>query len=384
MHTILVTVLAITALILVVTVVVTVIIFRVMAGRSRDAVAAISQKTGEKPALRLSTLAARMAGKMDGVPFQCEYTPPIKQAPPMFAVTLPGKASWAATVRLKNGWDRFCEKISLARPIRSGDPGFDSRFFVDTADVRALSAALSSADTRMAVAACFDVGIKRLKINPDGVTLVRVLGREQKPEYSDLQNLLALAGPVAAAARRSPVGTAPEGLSERSLGFVLAVPLAIAIVGGTIGLAVGLNVYRPLFPSFFPMLDIGLPYAIAGFLGYAAFAWALTRPRTNRHVFLPVALFCGILAAGLGVSGPVYFINGFYDASPAREIAATVERNCTGGKGAKTVVFNVEGTESAALPRPRSCCRVGEPVRIVVKKGRMDITWVASWKTTKE
>lgn len=372
---------AVTGLVLIVTIAVTVGVIRYVGGRSRRSLSAIAEKTGGGISLKRSTMAAQLSGRLNGEAFSCSYTPAMKNTPPMFLVTIPEKQNFSVVFRKKNGWDSFCEKLGLAKPVESRDPDFGRRFWADTKDRRATEMLLASAEAREAIAAALLSPVKKLAVDPEGLSLVRVLGAKDLPTPGALEELLALAGPVSRSARRVKQGFSEPGPTDKALGFALGLPLVLGFFGGGVALMAGDAAFPPLFPSFFQVLRLALPFALGGYFLYAALAWAAVRSRSNRHVFFSIAVACAVLAAPLGAAGSVMLVNGLGDGSESQVTAGTVLRNIKGSKGARNVVFDVGGRESAVISRPRGCCTVGEPVTIEFREGRLGIPWIVQWGT---
>lgn len=351
-------------------------------GRSRRALQPVADWTGTPMRTRFSDGAVAVSGRHEGAPFTCAYTPPQKSTPPYLTVTLTIPQAPVMTVRRRNRFDRISSRLRFTRSMAAGDPEFDDRFYIDTAEPASAAALLSDDRLRRAITRFFSTNTTEVRFGRDGVSIKQKLDLKERVDPQTVAALLADLEAVSRPAGRTTLQFADAPLSGKALRLRLGAPLALLIFAGIALIIVGTEMYPTLYPSFWDATRQALPWAVGLSAGYLLLAWLFAGRRTDRHMTIGMVLLLALPAFFPTTVGGIYVVNGFLDDSRAVEMRGTVLETYTKGRGGKKIRFTVDGRRAAGFDRPRGDFPRGLPVRLTVRDGYFGYPWVADWRAS--
>lgn len=365
-------------------VVIAFILVRKYGQSSQKALREVAERTGAHVTFNWGTLGSTVSGHYNGVPFTCNYTPQNRSAPPTLMVTLSVPQRCSFTVRKRNWFDNLCTRIGLARSVVTGDKRFDLQVQTDTADERSALEALYDHRLRERLLEMFGQRVQGVQFNASGVSLTRRLSSHEPVTPEMVQTHLSQLQDIS----RESGGMLPRYTDTPAFGLTLQVrfggPLVFLLIGGLVLTIVGTELYPTLFPSFFRVTVMALPYCLTVTVAFTLFVWLMVNHRTDRHVIISVVSALGIPAFYLITIGLLYFGNGYLDTSIPTEKEATILKIYTQGRGERKIRFTLDGKLTGGLDRPRGDYHYGQPVRLTVHQGRLDIPWVSGWRVITE
>ncbi|MCB2168892.1 MAG: hypothetical protein KQI78_14625 [Deltaproteobacteria bacterium] len=340
----------------------------------------IAEETGCDISLNKLTIESSVSGYLNGVPFICSYTPQGRSSPPKLTVTLPMRVNWKLSARRKKWFDRLCLAIGLARDFATPDEYFNRKVFIDTGDADSTQTALSRSWFRERLLKLLEQRVSQVRFEQAGASLIIRLEPDEIVPAPMVSAALDWLDQLARFHYGVPGSTVGPAVDSGALRFRLAAPLVVCLVVGIVFLAVGTELYPPLYASFWDMSALALPYGLGLAAVYGLCSLLLTRRRTDRHLMTGLALALGLPAFFFLTVGSLYSANGFLDDTPEKQIRATVAKSFIKGRGSRKVRFDTGSRLTADLDRPRDCCPLGDPAVLTTREGRLGVAWVSRWE----
>ncbi len=256
------------------TLLVAVLFVKFFVGRSRRALQPVADWSGYPMRTQYSDGAVAVSGRHGGAPFTCAYTPPQKSTPPYLNVTLTIPQAPVMSIRRRNRFDRVSSRLRFTRSITTGDPGFDDRFYIDTADPASAAALMSDDRFRRAIVRFFSTITTEVRFGRDGVSVKQKLDLKERVHPETVVALLEDLAAVSRPADRTTLRFIDAPLSGKALRVRLGAPLAALIFVGIALIIVGTEMYPTLYPSFRDATRRAIPW-VCGFSPFTRRPWAV-------------------------------------------------------------------------------------------------------------
>ena len=279
-----------------------------------------------------------LEGDYQGRRYECRYFPGSKNSPPSFTISVFCTPPFRLSVTREGGVERFSKNIGLTSEIQTGDPAFDSTYFINhdgnhDGETSAPQNYFYNAEVREAIKSIFTIGMSMKEVSFYDDRIIAVISplssdeTAQVPVEMFLEKLAFLAAGLPPSTIQ-PARTMLAQVPARSIGaIVIVILLNMAAVGLLIA---GLNLYKPLRMGFTMQ---SLNYSIPAVMLFLYVAFQMVKGRSSSHkIFIPLAIFSLIGFLLGGVSSTMFF-NGYLDRGTVSEHEARItNRYCTKNK----------------------------------------------------
>ena len=265
-----------------------------------------------------------LEGEYRGRRYECRYFPGSKNSPPSFTISVFCSSPISFSMTKEGGVERFSKNIGLTSEIQTGDPAFDSTFFINSdGAMSALQNYFYNVEVRETIRAVFTCGMtmKNLSFTADRVNAV--ISPFSPEETSQLPVEMILGKLDLLISEMAPLKAQPtSGLFKK---YSRAVPVIVTVIILNIiavsVLVAGMNLYKPLRLAF---TIKSFQYSIPAVLFFLYLAFHMVKGCSSSHtIFIPLAIFSltGFLAGGVSL---MIFLNGYLDCSPVGDHRVTV------------------------------------------------------------
>ncbi|HQI72607.1 MAG: hypothetical protein KBG22_09210 [Smithella sp.] len=275
-----------------------------------------------------------LQGEYRGRRYECRYFPGSKNSPPSFTISIFFNSPVIFSVNREGRVEKFSKNIGLTSEIQTGDPAFDSTFFINSdGEMSALQNYFFNVEVREAIGAVFAGGMtmKSISFTADRVNAVISPLSPEETSRVPVEMVLEKLDLLISGMPSLNVPPATPLLKK----YARAVPVIVTVIIlniTAVGLLVaGLNLYKPLrFAFSIKSFQYSIPAAIL----FLCIAFQMVKGRSSSHtIFIPLAIFSltGFLVGGLSW---MIFFNGYLDQGPVGDHLVTVtEKYYTTHKG---------------------------------------------------
>lgn len=282
--------------------------------------------------------------------------------------------------------DKLSKKIGLSREFQTGDPTFDSEFFVTSEDHILCSEVFTKSGIKELIRSAIKDSAIRIILKGNKLTLkispVRIQSFGEtgfgEAAYKVLDAIAeALPAPSSVPKPISPISTI------RWSKIITLSPYILAITG--IGLLIsGLVVFEPV--DTMPILQDSLKWAGILFFGYILASYSLLKGRSSAHRELLIIFIVGLIACPLVAFGGAATLNGISDINDPQIIETQVTRKWEKTGRNKKLVIEVESWnplgERKTFTVGRALYDAATPgaskLRLLVKPGSLGYPWIES------
>ncbi|NCD34987.1 MAG: sulfite exporter TauE/SafE family protein [Spartobacteria bacterium] len=344
--------------------------------------AELTAMEGAQAAFQTGSMDLRVHLEYDGAAFDCTYTLPTKNAPPMLTVQCAVNSPASFSIRRINRYDRWMTRLKAVRPLQTANDDFDHRLWVTTDRRSPVSDLIMDPQIQQVLLNAFNEhGLSRCTLSNNKLRLVCPLKTNQAVTRAMAETLMDDAKKVSETWTHMPISILDVNNcgSIHGIHWYSGILGALAVAGG-LSCVIGITLYPPLYASFITMADRMAPFAAALWCMGLFAGWISAKHRTDRHLWLTIGVLLGALAAGF-IPGALFYVgNGYMDRSPMVSKPARVYSLFTKGKGAKRIQFSTQKGLTSDFDRPNRAYNIGDPVVLHCRSGYFGVTWLQTFE----
>jgi len=333
---------------------------------------------------RLLRRESRVSRDYDGFPYKCRIISGAEEGPEL-KLTFRVHSRGAFQIVREYAYHKWFKKLGLASEIQTGDPVFDSSYYIISVYHDWALGFFQDPQIRKIVTDLFDLGYSNIIYDGRSLTLVRPqTGYDEREVVTE--NTLPL---QAALARRLPdwADAGIEGLPLRFqfIRFILFAIAGICALGGVMVFCLNHDRY-PLLESGKVMMLI---YMIGFVLwtAFVGFSIMLLKGRSSSHKEIMIIIVLSIIALVFGPWGGVVFLNGSLDKGEAQICTVRViEKKQNFDSESYYAIVRFDGEEGkdykieVLLVEYKQLEPGYSQIEIVTRPGRLGLKWLCRYR----
>ncbi|MCX5808415.1 MAG: hypothetical protein NTX36_03415 [Proteobacteria bacterium] len=323
-------------------------------------------------------------GFFKNIPYACQYQAGNRNRPSSLTIDLHRSFPENLVIRREGWFDRFSKAINLASEIQTGDPLFDSTFYIESEKAPFIESFLMDGSKREVIYSLFSKNqkVKKMIFSGNGVSLIILPFVFDDVNPSQIEEIL---GCLTILTEGLPGGT---DMTARG-SILTGSPVIFIFAGGLLGflglaaLITGNNLYCPVDNDIY---GASFSYSLPLLFTFVLFIYFFLRGSSRSHKVFFTAAAIFTVAFIVSTMGGMVFANGYLDATePVTHRVQIIGKYYKTHKSSRTYYITFPSWTKPGEPnniRVESgfyrSLRRGESVTIRTGKGFLGYEWLAS------